>query len=98
MCAEAPFITPAKLVKPDAAFLSLIFALLPHCCQTGVARRRRAARVTGRCAADDDLALTTGSNKSAGYGRNGPVHRGAPIPRSRHVTPKRGKVKKRCWA
>jgi hypothetical protein len=41
------------------------------------------------------VALTTRANKNRGCKpETRPVHRGAPIPRSRHVTRKRGKVKK----
>src|ERR1700731_1386508 len=51
---------------PSKQLLSLIFALLPHCCLTGAARRCRAARVTGRRAVDDDVAMTTRANKRRG--------------------------------
>jgi len=45
---------------------------------------------------DDDVAETTRANKHRGCKpETRPVQRGAPIPRSPHVTRKRGKVKKR---
>src|SRR5580692_9256651 len=51
---------------PSKQLLSLIFALPPPFCLTGGARRCRAARITGRPAVDDDVAMTTRSNKRRG--------------------------------
>jgi len=54
------------------------------------------AKIAGRCAADDDATVTTRANKTRGRKPEiWPVQRGAPIPRSPHVTHKRGKVKER---
>src|SRR5580704_18397501 len=53
----------AGLSKP---LLSLIFAFLPYCCQTGAARPCRAAGVAGRYAADDDATVTARANRKPG--------------------------------